>query len=543
MLDERDEPARHEPPRPNRRAAARHLRDLDDATRGRHLDPTTGARRNDLERLHALPGIDDCLDAIALHERMVALHDCDRRRDGASRDSAYDHPRRMVAPIEDRSATQSGGAGGPAPDGAAVEADLAWRTTRLEQLVAALGLLLERFRGSSPAFGATVFDNLDDPAASNAVLAILVESTADARRDLNAVRRGVRSLAAADEPAIEHPAVLRLRALARSAGDLMARFEEYRITIASGTPPRSPSTIARLHQVVALSVRSLLDIRDVVDDLVAEEGRVGVPTAVAAAAGPTITNAGEPRRARLAALGLPLAGALVRGIGRRRTRLMFEFAGVLVVGVVVLVSALGRGGLPPDSIPSDGLSGLGPGQTGAVALASGPPGSGSGPSGPPSSPGPAATGAPPLPGPSSAPPAPPRATARPTPAPNAVVVAVTKFADRVTAAAGSIDGLLGTVTTQVQDADFDAAKGVADQIAAIALTEQSWLLSHPSKACYEPYHATAMETYGELLTAATTIAKHADEADANAIHNDVAHSHLDVSTLKQAASKAVTACA
>ena len=124
-----------------------------------------------------------------------------------------------------------------------------------------------------------------------------------------------------------------------------------------------------------------------------------------------------------------------------------------------------------------------------------------------------------------------------------MVVAVTKFADRVTAAAGSIDGLLGTVTTQVQDADFDAAKGAAGQIAAIALTEQSWLLSHPAKACYEPYHATAMETYAELMTTATTIAKHADEADANAIHNDVAHSHLDVSTLKQAASKAVTACA
>jgi hypothetical protein len=448
---------------------------------------------------------------------------------------------RMVVPIEDRSATESGGFGGPAPDAAAVEADLAWRITRLEHLVAALGLLLERFRGSSPAFGPTVFDNLEDPAASNAVLAILVESTADARRDLNAIRRGVRTLAGADGITFDHPVVRRLPALARSAADLTGRFEDYRSTIGDGTLMRSPSTVARLHQVVALSVRSLLDIREVVDSLQAEEDRLDLAPATTSQPPPVMTGEPERRRTPVAALAVPLAAAFWRGIGRRRTRLMVEFAGVVVVGFVVLISALGQGGLPPDSNPSNATSSAEPGRTaGEVAIASDAP-SGS----PPPSAGPTATSAPPPPGPSSAAPPPPRATPRLTPAPThrAVTAAVTRFADHITAAAGSIDGLLGTIATEVQDGDFAAATNAADGIAAIALTERSWLLSHPAKACYRPYHQLAMATYGELLTSAATIATDAAAGDANSIHNDVAHSHLEVSTLKQAGAKAVIACA
>jgi hypothetical protein len=450
----------------------------------------------------------------------------------------------MVAPIEDRSATGSGGGGGPASDRAAVEADLAWRITRLEQLVAALGLLLERFRGSSSAFGTTVFDNLEDPAASNAVLAILVESTADARRDLNAVRRGVRALAGPDAITLDLPAMTRLRPLARSAAVLTDQFEEYRRTIGSGTPARSASTVARLHQVVALSVRSLFDIREIVDGLQAEEGRL-VPAPAAASQLPRgTTSAAEGRRAPAAPIGAPLVAGLWRAVGRRRTRLVVEFAAVLLVGFVVLISALGRGGFPPDSFPTDAASSGGPGATaGEVAIAS------DAPSGslPPSSAGPTATGPPPSPiAPSAAPP-PPRATPRPTPAPapthGAVVLAVTRFADRVAAAAGSIDGLLDIVANQVQAADFAAAKSAADGIAAIATTERSWLLSHPAKACYRPYHDMAMATYGDLLASATTIATNADAGDAKSIHNDVAHSHLEISTLKQAGTKALAACA
>jgi hypothetical protein len=72
MLDECDQPARHEPAGPNRRAPPRDLGDLDDAASGRHLDAAPGPRRNDLERLDALARVDHGLHSIALHRCIIA---------------------------------------------------------------------------------------------------------------------------------------------------------------------------------------------------------------------------------------------------------------------------------------------------------------------------------------------------------------------------------------------------------------------------------------------------------------------------------------
>src|SRR4029079_19353198 len=67
VLHERDEPRGHESSRPDRRPAARHLGHLDDAAGRRHLDAPAVARRHDVERLDGATGIDDDLDAVALH--------------------------------------------------------------------------------------------------------------------------------------------------------------------------------------------------------------------------------------------------------------------------------------------------------------------------------------------------------------------------------------------------------------------------------------------------------------------------------------------
>ena len=73
MLDEGDQPARHEPAGPDRRPATGDLADLDDAAGGRDLEPPAVLRRRDLERLDRPgPGVDHDLDPIATHARTVA---------------------------------------------------------------------------------------------------------------------------------------------------------------------------------------------------------------------------------------------------------------------------------------------------------------------------------------------------------------------------------------------------------------------------------------------------------------------------------------
>jgi hypothetical protein len=67
MLDEGDEPAGHETARAYRLTSPRHFAHLDDPTGCDDLDATTGSRGDDLESLHALPGVDQGLNAVTLH--------------------------------------------------------------------------------------------------------------------------------------------------------------------------------------------------------------------------------------------------------------------------------------------------------------------------------------------------------------------------------------------------------------------------------------------------------------------------------------------
>jgi hypothetical protein len=231
-----------------------------------------------------------------------------------------------------------------------------------------------------------------------------------------------------------------------------------------------------------------------------------------------------------------------------------ESAAILVVALVILVSALRPGGVPTGASGAIGSPSGGPGSTigGPVAV-----GGGSSPrvSASPEGPtaidqtaapgGPGATGAP---EPTSGPPAPtspPRPTPRPTQQPSPTIdpaIPAGQFADRISAAADQIDGYLATITTAVKGSDFQAARGAAVSMAAVSSTEQAWLLSHPPAACYASSYDTAVTRYGEVTTTATSIQSAADAADANAIHQAVGSAHGDVSALKQAGTKAITAC-
>ena len=243
---------------------------------------------------------------------------------------------------------------------------------------------------------------------------------------------------------------------------------------------------------------------------------------------------------------MPLAGVAWRVLRRRRTRLMVEFAGVVVVGVVILVSALGQGGRTPGLLAGPGAGSVPPGGTGypGVAIGSNSPSSSAGPD---VSTVPGASGAGPSSPSSPAPaPAPPRSTPTPTlqPAPTPKPpAAVTQFGNRTATAATTIDGLLNTITTAVQDADLPTAATAANEIGATATRERTWLQSHPAAACYQSIQDSAMASYGELIVTAAAIAQTAEAGDANAIHPQVASSHGDVSVLRQAGTKAVAACA
>jgi hypothetical protein len=434
--------------------------------------------------------------------------------------------------------------GRTAPNAGALEAELELRIVRLEHLVAGLGLVFERFQGASPALGATVFDDFDDPGASNEALDVLFASSMDARRDLTVLRREVPAIVPAPDGRSALSLVARLGLLGERATELAGRFEQYRRSISLTGPPRTPGGIGRLDEFVALVVRALLDIADVTDGLRRDKGRLGLATSPATYPPEPATSPREGQRPSVGALGMPvargLAGALWLGVRRRRTRLMAEFAAVAVVGMVVLVSALDQGGRPPGLVGGPGSASVGPGQTGAVAAGGSPTGSPA----PGASTEPGASGTPPTPGGGSAAGAPPRSgpTNRPRPTLDPATAAAIRFNERITTAAGSIDDLVNTITTAVRDADVAVAKSAAEDIATIASTERSWLLAHPPAACYDSFQDAAFARYGELTDTATAIAHDADADDINAIHRDVASSHGDVSALKQAGSKAISAC-
>jgi hypothetical protein len=439
------------------------------------------------------------------------------------------------------SATMAGDGDGVAPNPAALEADLDARITRLEQLVTALGVVLQRFNGEAT-FGTTVFESFDDPGASNEALDLLFESTTDAHRDLAVLRQDARLLT---EPSHDsaHPLVARVGLLGESATELAGQFERYRRSIGLTVPPRTPGGVGRLDQFVAMVVRALVEIAEVVAVLRPAERRIGVvagavtvpqqPPSVAPRQGPRPT----------ATVGRPMTAALWQGVRRRRTRLIAEFAGLAVVGLVILASALGGRGTPGPTA-GNGLSGAGPGQTGAVAVGGAP--SGSVPPG--SSPEPTASGTPPTPRATSAPPPPAGPPSAPEPtkppaAPSGKALSATRFDNRITAGADSIDALLGTIADAVQADDLAAAESAAEDIEAIATADRAWLQSHPPKKCYRSFYNAALATYAELITTAIAVADDAEAGDATAIHKDVASGHADVTALRQAGNKAVTSCA
>ena len=111
----------------------------------------------------------------------------------------------MVEAKVDERATTTVGILDEAVSPTALEREVEPRIARLEELVAALGVVLERFQSARPAFGATVFDNFDDAGASADALGILSEATADARLDLHVLQRDVPSLVAPSEAGLQRP--------------------------------------------------------------------------------------------------------------------------------------------------------------------------------------------------------------------------------------------------------------------------------------------------------------------------------------------------
>ena len=452
----------------------------------------------------------------------------------------------MVEANAGAGATTTGATEANVLSSAALEADLEQRVVRLEQLVAGFEQVLERFRAAGASFGATVFENFDDPGVSNDALDLLFASSTDARRDLAVLRRDAPSLVTASGVSAGHPLVVRLALLGKSAAELAARFEQYGRSVSLAVPPRTPGGVGRLTEFVGLIVRALREIADAMAGLRWDLGRLGFTANVVTQPSKPLTRPPEPRRSLVGALGMPLAGALWTVLRRRRTRLMIEFGGVVLVGVVILVSALGRGGRAPGLIADPGSASVQPSGTGSPGVAVG--GSPGWSPSPGASTAAVASGPPPTQGAPSAAPTPtargsaPRPTHLPAPTLEPAAAA-TRFSNRIGTAASSIDGLLGTITTAVQDADLPIAAAAAQHITSKASSERSWLLAHPAAACYRSFQESALTGYGELIVTAAAIVQDANAGNANAVHKDVAGSQSDIAMLKQAGNKAVAACA
>ena len=428
----------------------------------------------------------------------------------------------------------------------AQERDLEPRIARLEQFVTALGLVLERFQSARPAFGITVFDDFEDPDGSDDALGILDAAVADARLDLRVLERDVRTLVAPPEPGSGHPLADRFGRLGESATALARRFEAHGHARALTAPSLSPAGEARLKLFVATAGQALLDIAEGMDALRRDLWRPVFAAPAAAAPAQPRTVAPKRRKRTGAAVGVPVAASLWQAVRRRRTRVMFELAGLAAIGVVILVSAQG-GGPTPGSLTGAGSSSVGPGQMGSGDVAMG----GGSPSAQPSegvSSEPGATDPPPPPDDSTPvpPPAEPPSTPRPTDRPPQTLgpsAAARRFDGRITTAAGSMNDLLSDIKTEVGDADFAVVQSAAANLKGIAQAERSWLRSHPPARCFESAYDTALATYEELIATAQAIADAADEGDATAIHQQVAGANGEIAALKQAGNKAVASCA
>jgi hypothetical protein len=477
--------------------------------------------------------------------------------------------------------------------------DLGLRVGRLETVVSGLALVLERLESGGEPLDGMALEDFDDPAASNEALDLVFQSFSDARRDLAALRHAMPVLAAAPFSSPQRTVLVGVEERARSAARLADAFEAYRRSIDQRVPPRTPGGIARLDEFLGMIVRALRDVAAVVDQAPGAQAApssamprpapVLPPLEVVLAATapappppplvPAVTL--EPTVAPSASLtalppidastvatqpsvmpGSPptvsrgrgsLGAWLWRHVQRRRTRLVVESAAVVVVALVILVSAMHPGAVPSGAFGATSSPSGSPGSTLGAPVAVGG-GSSPGVSASPGRPTPVGqTAAPAGPGATSQPqgsappaPTPPRPTPQPTQQTSPTAdpgIPAGQFADRIAAAADQIDGYLATITTAVKGADFQGAHSAAVSMAGVSSTERTWLLAHPPASCYAFSYDTAMTRYGDLLATATSIETAADAADANAIHQDVGSAHGDVSALKQAANKAVTACA
>ena len=99
MLDEGDQPGRHEPAVRTGFPERVDLADLDDTARRDDLDPAAGLGRDDVERLDALARIDHGLDSVAFDRRMLRRAPAQVRRNAALRSSG---PRSRTSPCSRR---------------------------------------------------------------------------------------------------------------------------------------------------------------------------------------------------------------------------------------------------------------------------------------------------------------------------------------------------------------------------------------------------------------------------------------------------------
>jgi len=97
MLDKGDETGGHEPAGTHDLPGPRHFTHLHDATGRDNFDPTPGARGDNVERLHTLPGVHHSLDPVTLH----AANDTPRRVDPRA-DGQYDPRTAMGGPSTGR---------------------------------------------------------------------------------------------------------------------------------------------------------------------------------------------------------------------------------------------------------------------------------------------------------------------------------------------------------------------------------------------------------------------------------------------------------
>ena len=488
-----------------------------------------------------------------------------------------------------------GPAAEPPLDRARLAADLEPRAARLERFVQGLSTVLWRFEAAvGGGDSAAILADFEAPDASHEALRVLSEASLSARHDLAVLRRDIQTLIRVSSAGVDPAIVVKMRNVGASAAALAARFESLREASRSwlataGTLEHPPARAALegLERFVSIAVRTLHDVAEGALLIDREDGHLGlVAGAASAVAGGAAVRTviippppPPPRRAMLAAAAGGAWTSVASTLTRASRSLTHLGAGVTLaagaaVATVVLVAVLasndatpGGSGSPsgpgggvasasssqggiaegsasPRSSPGDSsAASLEPGQSPPPTLA---PGQSPPPTPPGQTPGPSAapTPTPPgqTPGPSVAPTPPPTPAPTPTPTPDPGAAAAA-FAARVTSDANAIDALLTAITSDIQDPpDFAAAKSHAQQLENLATAGRAWLQAHAPAACYQTQHTNALDRYADLIATAVAIEADADAQNATAIHNDVASGHLDVSALKQAATKAVQDC-